>query len=345
MANRQIYISSALAAPGDEHDGLYGYEQDRATGALVATGAFGHTVGASFVASDPSGTRLYTTRARPDGGAAAFAVEEDGSLRALGEVDTGGAGPCHVSVHRRGRFLFTAHYGSGHLSVHRLGADGAIGERTDLVRPEGSGPDPDRQTHAHAHFAWPEPSGRFVLLVDLGTDTLWTYALDTATGRLQQTAASKADPGSGPRHPRLHPDGYLLVTGELTSALMTFDYNPESGRASHRSSVSASRQARAGKNAPSELVLGAGGRFCYVANRGPDTIAVFSLQGGKPDLIDEVGCGGLVPRHLAVVGDYLYVANQESGTVDTFALGEDGIPWPTGTVVRLPRPYCVRALP
>ena len=342
---RRVYISSALAAPGGPSDGVHGFVQDAATGALVPSGAHALTEGASFVGRDRSGRHLYTCRARPDAGAAAFAVHSDGSLESLGEVRSGGAGACHVSVDDASRFLFTAHYSSGHLSVHRLTATGAIGEHCDLVLPEGSGPNAERQEHAHAHFCWPVPDSALVVLVDLGTDTLWSYRVDAGTGRLGLVAANKAPAGSGPRHLRPVGQDRLLVTGELDSTLMQFDFDRLAGTARFAGAVPASERAGAGDNAPSELAVSENGRFCYVANRGPDTVAVFSLADASPRRVAEIDCGGAVPRHLAVIGDFLYVANQDSGNVAVFALGDDGIPRPTGGQVALERPYCVRALP
>lgn len=339
---KRVFLSSAV---GDDSDGIYGYEQDSASGELRPIGVHASAPGASFVIRDRSGTRLYATEERPEGKVAAFGIGENNALVALGAVRTGGDGPCHVAVTPNGAYLLSAHYNSGHLSVHRLSQEGSISGRCDLVRPEGSGPDPERQEHAHAHFVWPEPSGRFVLLVDLGTDTVRTYELDQGSGRLGEVAVGRAEAGSGPRHLRAHPDGYLLVTGELGASLMTFDFDSVTGAATWRSSVPASRLAGAGDNAPSELTLGPGARFCYVANRGPDTLAVFSLAGSEPELVDEVSCEGLNPRHVAVVGDYLYVANQASGSVVSFTLDrERGTPRPTSSVC-LPRPCCVCAVP
>lgn len=344
-SERRVYITSALAAPGGPGDGVYGFVQDPLSGALSPIGAHTATEGATFVARDRAGAHLYTCRARPDAGAAAFALNDDGSLAPLGEVRSGAAGACHVAVDDASRFLFTAHYSSGHLSVHRLSATGAIGERCDLVLPEGSGPNLERQEHAHAHFCWPIPGTDLVMLVDLGTDTLWSYRVDAQTGRLELVAANKAPAGSGPRHLRPFGADALLVTGELDSTLMEFAFDPATGTARFVGALAASDRAGAGENAPSELALSDDGRFCYVANRWPDTVAVFSLAAGSPTRVGEVPSGGQIPRHLAVIGDFLYVANQESGNVAIFALGDDGIPQPTGRDVLLERPYCVRALP
>ncbi|MHB1598396.1 MAG: beta-propeller fold lactonase family protein, partial [Acidimicrobiales bacterium] len=58
----------------------------------------------------------------------------------------------------------------------------------------------------------------------------------------------------------------------------------------------------------------------------------------------DVSTRGKTPRHLAVVGGYLYVANQDSATVVTFELDSGtGLPRATGNVVEVERPYCILA--
>ena len=342
--SQRVYVASALPEPGGETDGIVLFEQDAQSGDLAPTMRRASSPGATFICLDPSGARLYAAVARSKGGVAAFRVEPDGDLVPIGTAQTGGSGTCHVAVHPSGKFLLSADYASGHVAVHRIAEDGSLSQRCDLVALEGSGPDQKRQEHAHAHFVWPEPSGRFVLVADLGTDSVLSFAIDAQSGRLSMVGRGVADPGSGPRHLVAHPDGYLLVTAELGSGLMTFAYDATSGSTRWLSSVPASERATPGGNFPSELVLGPKARFCYVANRGADTISTFSLGDGGPQLLSEVSCEGSWPRHLAVVGEHLYVANQESDTVVAFGLDKStGIPRSTGVVVSIPRPYCILA--
>jgi 6-phosphogluconolactonase (cycloisomerase 2 family) len=141
----------------------------------------------------------------------------------------------------------------------------------------------------------------------------------------------------------MHPDGYLLVTGELDSSLMTFSYDTSSGEARYVASVPASEMASGSANAPSELALGPSDRYCYVANRGPNSISVFSLQDGEARFVGEVPSGGQWPRHIKVIDEYLYVANQESDAVSTFLLDPStGLPQFRSTI-HVPRPYCILA--
>ena len=67
-----------------------------------------------------------------------------------------------------------------------------------------------------------------------------------------------------------------------------------------------------GPNQPSELV--SDGRYLYVANRGPNTVAVFELGGALPRYVTEVPAGDW-PRHIALDGERLYVASERSHEV------------------------------
>jgi 6-phosphogluconolactonase (cycloisomerase 2 family) len=104
----------------------------------------------SYLALSPAGV-LYAAMESRGGAIGAFAVEGD-ALRPLGERPTGGRGTCHVSVHPSGQFVLSADYASGTIAVHSIEPDGSLGQRTDLVQHEGSGPDPDRQRSPHAHM-------------------------------------------------------------------------------------------------------------------------------------------------------------------------------------------------
>ncbi len=82
------------------------------------------------------------------------------------------------------------------------------------------------------------------------------------------------------------------------------------------------------------------GRYLYVANRGPDTISVFALDGDLPRYLTEVPVGAW-PRHIALDGDRLYVANERSHTVMVMAIDpETGIPAVVQTI-EVPSPTVV----
>jgi len=61
-----------------------------------------------------------------------------GSLRFLNSQPSEGTGPCHISIHPGGKFIFTANYNSGTIAVHPLNEDGSIAPATYVRQHEGS---------------------------------------------------------------------------------------------------------------------------------------------------------------------------------------------------------------
>ncbi|MFC0532290.1 lactonase family protein [Phytohabitans kaempferiae] len=336
-----LYIGCYTPEMGGEGAGITAVRRDPATGRLDSLGVVAHTLSPSFLAWHPTLPVLYAVSEVDEGGVSAWAVAGETDLRPLGSGSTGGAHPCHLAVAPGGRYLVSANYSSGSVAVHRLGDDGALGERTDLLVHEGAGPDPKRQERAHAHMVSPDPGGGPILVVDLGTDAVYRYELEAATGRLVPAGPRiQVHAGSGPRHIARHPDGrHAYLVGELDATVTAYDLDGASGVLRERGRVATSRLSGA---QPSEVAVRPDGRFLYVANRGTDTISTFSLDGDLPAHLAEVATGGQWPRHFAAVGEHLYVANERSHAVVGFHLDRDsGIPQEPGSALQLPSPTCV----
>ncbi|GAB3814517.1 beta-propeller fold lactonase family protein [Micromonospora zhanjiangensis] len=294
----------------------------------------------SFLARHPELPVLYAVNELAEGTVSAFTVRPDGGLTAAGTVATGGDSPCHLAVSATGRFLFSANYGSGSVAVHRLDDAGRPGERADLVTHDGHGPVADRQEHAHAHMVSPEPTGDRLLVVDLGADGIYRYDVGPA-GRLAQAGPPvRIRPGTGPRHLARHPDGHrFFLAGELDPTVTGYERDAD-GVLRERARVPASR--RSGHVQPSEIAVRPDGRFLYVANRGIGTVTVFALDESAPRQVSEVDTGGDWPRHFALIGDHLYVADERAHRIFVFAVDpESGGLTPAVEPVPVASPTCV----
>lgn len=335
-----VFLGCYTGESGGEGEGIALLRRDPATGDLTRLGVAARTPSPSFLAQHPRLPVLYAVNELEAGTVSAFAVAEDASLTPLAVRSTGGAAPCHLAVSADARHLLVANYTSGSVSVHPIDADGVPGERSDLLDLEGEGPIADRQEGPHAHMVAPDPNGPDVLIADLGSDRVWRARLDAVSGRLILVgAAVVAAPGTGPRHLRYSIDGALLLVGELAGNLTWYRPDPSDGglRLAGAQASSADKS-----TAPSELVTGRDGRFVYVANRGPDTVSVFAWEPEGATLVAEVVSGGQWPRHLALLGDHLYVANERSQNVTVFRVDrETGLPQAQGEPVGEGSPTCV----
>ncbi|MGW6706471.1 lactonase family protein, partial [Streptomyces sp. NPDC054956] len=319
---------------------------DPATGALTPLSATDAVADPSYLAHDPGTGVLYAVSETERGAVGAFLTTGEG-LTALGPVvGVDGAGPTHLSL--AGRRLLTANYTSGSVSSLPLAADGAIQEPASVLAHHGSGPDARRQKGPHAHQVLPDPTGRWVLGVDLGTDSVRVCALDPATGALSVHAETVLRAGTGPRHLAFHPSGAVVyVLHELDPQVTVCRWNAQSGELQPVAEVPVAPTGAPGAGAayPSAIVASPDGRFLWAAVRGADTIVTLSLAGGaeKPELTGTVPCGGNWPRDLAAdpSGRRLYAANERSGDVTWFDVDQrTGQPRRAGSVA-IPAATCV----
>ena len=206
---RDVLPTQVDLPPGNGR-GIHLFHVDRTTGAMTPAGVHEMGTSPSCLALNAAGTRLYsaneTDRVGEDkeGTVSAFAINRaDGKLELLNTVRSGGAGPTYVSVHPRGRFLFVANYFGGSVAVLPILADGRLGDATDVKNDTGK-IGPAKATNAppgsfafsghdrtHAHMIQADPSGRFVLHVDLGLDQIFVWKFDEQKGLLTPNESTR----------------------------------------------------------------------------------------------------------------------------------------------------------
>lgn len=272
---------------------------------------------------------LHTVSERDDGAAAAFSLAEPGRPALLGEpVPVEASAPTHLT--RAGDLLCTANYGSGSVSALALRADGAPAGPPRVHRHSGSGPVAGRQEAPHAHAVTVDPSGRWLLAVDLGTDSVWVSEI--GAGDLRPHCEIPLRAGSGPRHLRFSPDGTrAYLVNELAPTLTVCRWDAGAGDLQPLGETPLVPSGTTGEAFPSEVVVSADGRTAWAAVRGADSIAVLSLDqaGDSAELVTTVPCGGHWPRDLALhpSGRRLYAANERSGDVSWFDVdARTGVP-------------------
>ncbi|MFB6503115.1 MULTISPECIES: lactonase family protein [unclassified Streptomyces] len=345
----RAFIGSFTSAGGP---GITVAAVDGKSGALTALGATDAVPDPSYLAlgrgAGPDCGVLYAVSETEDGAAAALDVTGDVPRPIDGTRPVDGAGPTHLAL--AGGHLLTANYNSGSVTALPVRADGSLGPAASLLRHEGSGPDPDRQRSPHAHQVLPDPSGNWVLSVDLGTDSVRICALDPATGELRPHGETPLRPGTGPRHLAFHPaGGHAYVLNELEPTVTTCRWNAAAGVLEPVGETPVLPDgAPADGDAvtyPSEVVVSPDGRFLWTANRGPDSISVLALDGTGERVtpVTTVDCGGHWPRDLALdpTGRRLYAANERSGNVTWFDIDpETGVPERAGSL-DVPAASCV----
>jgi len=286
---------------------------------------------------------LYVAGERPEIDGLVTVVALRGSqLSVIGGRQTGGNGAVHLCLDRSGNTLFAANYQDSEpaeqvsVAVFPILTDGSLAPISGSASHHGYGKDPSRQDRPHCHGVAISPDNRLLAAVDLGTDSVYFYRFDAASGAIALATQLRLPAGCGPRHSAFHPSRPILyVTGELDSSLMTIAYEVDGAAARLLASEGASRHKGTERNYPSGIAISPDGHYVLAANRGADTIAVFFVdaQTGVARLRDEVGCGGDFPRAIRLdpTAHYLAVANQKSDNLAVF-----GWDFSTGTLTAKP---------
>jgi 6-phosphogluconolactonase len=339
----RAFIGSFTSAGGR---GIIAATLDGETGTLTETGASDAIADPSYlvVSANGAGPVLYAVSETSEGAVAAFDVRGAAPLPLGARTPVCGSGPTHLAL--SAGHLLTANYGSGSVSVLPVGEGGHPRAASGVLQHEGAGPDPDRQCGPHAHQVLPDPSGRWVLGVDLGTDSVRVCVLDPGAGELRLHAETALRPGTGPRHLAFHPLGtHAYVLAELEPVVFVCRWDAERGALEPVGEVRVLPEDAEGPSYPSEVVVSRDGRRLWVANRGHDSISVLDLDptGERAELVTTVPCGGHWPRDLALdpTGRWLYVANERSGDVTWFGIDpETGVPRRAGSLTA-PAASCV----
>ncbi|MFH8404084.1 lactonase family protein [Streptomyces sp. NPDC018019] len=322
-ATRPLFLGTYTSVPGGGSGvGLGTY--DTTTGRITTTGVIDGVADPSYLALSPCGRTLYTVNERQQGTVTAIALRDDGRHRVLGSRPTGGAGPCHLSVHPGGRWLLSADYLSGTVAVHPIdpARHGALGARTDLLTHTAPPPGPG-QDGPHAHQIVTGPDGRHVLAVDLGNDTVYTYRLGLAAGRLAPVSYATLRPGAGPRHLTFHPSGrHAYLANEVDNTAVVCAYDPATGTLTPGAPQPTGTGP--GTSYPAQFLVTRDGAFAYLANRGHNSLTRYAVEaaGARLRLLDTVPTGGDFPRHIAFSPDgrLLFAAHQKSGSVTVFSV-------------------------
>jgi 6-phosphogluconolactonase (cycloisomerase 2 family) len=169
-----------------------------------------------------------------------------------------------------------------------------------------------------------DPSGRYVLHVDLALDTIFVWRFAERQGVLTNPTSVPLPPGDGPRHFHFHPNGrWLYSIQEEASTIVLFDYDADSGRLTTRQTISTLPAGFAGSNFCSAILVSADGRYVYAGNRLHDSIGIFSVgPDGRLTWVGDEWTRGDYPRSFGFdpTNRFLYCCNQRADAVTVFRL-------------------------
>ena len=302
-----------------------------------------------FIAFDRQQKFLYSVHG--DGTeVSAYAIDgSSGRISFLNKQPTGGNNSTHLTPDPTNRYIVIGN-GVG-LAAFPINPDGSLAPYTDMVRAGGDVGPHRNQVGAgpHPHYVGFDPSGRFLLAPDRGTDRTHIYRLDAASGKLvaNNPAFARSRPGAGPRHLAFHPvKPWAYVCDELDSTVTAYAWDSERGELKPLQVITTLPEDYVGNNSTAEIQFAPSGKFLYVSNRGHNSIVIFSVDqaSGKLTQIGWEATRGRTPRFFGLdpTGRLLYAANLDSDTIVAFRVDtETGTLTPTGHVVETGSPSCI----
>jgi 6-phosphogluconolactonase len=356
---KYLFYVGTYTEEGSKSKGIYAYRFDAGTGQITSLGLAAETTNPSFVALHPNGRFLYAVnevqnyKGPNSGGVSAFSIDRStGKLTLLNEVPSRGADPCYITLDKTGKYVLVANYTGGSVAAFPVLEGGKLGEASAFVQHTGHGTNPERQEKAHAHSIDLSPDNRFAMVDDLGLDELLVYKFDSATGSLtpNDPPFAKLDPGAGPRHFALSPNGkFAYVVAEMHSTVTAFSNDEKTGTLHPLQTISALPKDFTGQNDDAEIQMHPSGKFLYASNRGSDTIAQFAIDPSKGTLtpVAYTPTQGKEPRSFEIdpTGKFLFAANQKSDNIVVFRIDpKTGRLTPTGQVLEVGSPVCVKFL-
>lgn len=292
--------------------------------------------------------------------ASAFRIDPaSGALTPHGAIATLPSRPVHCSVDRSGEYLLTAYNYPSNITVHRIKADGTIGEQV----PPREKPD----AGIFAHQVLTTPGNKTAILVTRGNNPEANRPEDPGAlkiygfrdGVLSNLASVQRGNGLGfgPRHFDIHPnEPWLFLSVERQSELHVYRLNDDSTLprdAMFIKNALANRANQGHTQMAGAIHIHPNGRFGYMTNRnsgteeiggrkvfkgGENNVAVFSIDqaSGEPTLIQNIEARTVHLRtfaidpagRLLIAASVLPMAMRDGGTMPAalvlYRIGADG---------------------
>jgi 6-phosphogluconolactonase (cycloisomerase 2 family) len=322
------------------------YDVDADTATLTARGSVTLPANVQYAWPHPSRRYFYVTSSngQPGGGDApkgdvhrlnAFTLDPaTGRLSPHGEARALPSRPIHNSVDRTGQFVLTAFNDPSSVTVHRINADGTLGQM--VAQPA------RLDTGIYAHQVLAAPSNRSVIVIARGNNatpsraedpgSIHVFGFDNGVLAPLQTVRPGTGLGFGPRHLDFHPTKpWVYVSIERQNQIYLYDLQPDGRLATTprfvKSSLLDSRNVRPSQGAGT-IHVHPNGRFVYQTNRnagvvdyqgqkvfggGENNVAVWSInqETGEPSFVEAVEGHGIQLRTFGVhpAGELLIAAS------------------------------------
>ncbi|KAM3445561.1 hypothetical protein NHJ13734_000262 [Beauveria thailandica] len=299
----------------------------------------------SWLTLDHAGAQLFCVDEglpTPGGSLSSYRTNTDGSLSPIGKVTTDPGPVSGVFYGSKGHGFAMAHYGGSAFTTWDISDPANIKNVETVKFTEPAGPKPE-QNAPHPHETVLDPTGRYIVVPDLGADLVRLFSFDAETLQTKALEPLKAKAGSGPRHAAFAVKGdktFMYLITELGNTIVGYEV-AYSNDAMHLTEIFDIGVHGEGRDVPttaaaSEIVVSPDNKFLVASSRrenstqipsfddqskqiDSDPIINFSIDEntGKLTFLQEVSAGGRFPRHFSMnkAGTKIAVGLQTDGRV------------------------------
>ncbi len=258
-----------------------------------------------------------------------------------------GAAPCYINIGKKDRYVVTANYIGGSISVFKTDMDGSLLPIIQQINFSGSSVHDVRQNQSHLHCVVFSPDYNHLFATDLGSDRIYKFDVDyDHEGSFLSFGTPpyvEVTAGSGPRHLTFHPNQkYAYLINELGGTVTVFEYS-NGNLVEIQTTISDKFKAEGS----ADIHIHPNGKFLYASNRlKKDGISIFKINenDGKITRIDYERTD-IHPRNFIISpnGKFLLVANQDSNTIQTFSIDlETGLLSDNQEDIIIDMPVCLK---
>ncbi|KAH6607554.1 hypothetical protein Trco_003867 [Trichoderma cornu-damae] len=301
----------------------------------------------SWLTLDEAGSVLYCLNEglnTPNGALTAFKTTPGGPLQELGQVTTPNGPVSGVVFGNNRKGLAVAHYGGSAFTTWDVSNPNALKLlQTKAFNLTGPPTVPDRQDAPHPHEAVLDPTGKFLLVPDLGMDLVHLYSFNPDTLALKDIAPISVKPGSGPRHIAFAVKGkktFAYLVTELGNTIIGYNVTYRNGQIKFTEIFNIPTHgpgpAEPSSYAAAEIAVSPDSNYLIISSRAENSSTIpdfddpsktipsdplinFKINPttGQLQLLQIVPAGGRFPRQFSInkEGNLLAVGLQDDGRV------------------------------
>ncbi len=319
------YVAYVGSYTVNDKYGIHVYDIDTAKGQLQERSKVEISNASNIVISN-SGKYLYSIE---DEGVAAFAIDENGDLTRMNQTWIGGMRACHMQIDAQDRYLFTAGFHDGRVTMIHLNEDGTIDKVTDGVFHQAIGKTAmEMRMDPRVTCTRLTPDEKFLCAVDWGLNQVKIYEVDYERGKLTLYDIIRCSFQTCPRSIRFSKDGkFAYLMEEQANVLIVFSYELVDGKPVFEVIKKISLNPSGDKLASSSgIKFSSDEKYLYVSQDGSNKVVTLKmLEDGTCEVESSMAISGDYPKTLTVLpGDTTVVTlNLDSDSIDTYLIDHE----------------------